>query len=257
MFDLRMQTPDAWVQTVMGDFDSFLVDHAACERKASATGMAFVVRYPDRTALLEPMIAFAREELEHFHQVYRRLEARGLTLGADQKDPYVTALQTWVRHGANDRLLDRLVMGAVVEARGCERFGLVAEALPEGELKTFYLDITRSESRHHGLFLRLARNYFSQDDIQSRLDNLLALEARVFKNSPSSSAPLGAPTGATRPYGVDKSACRLFITDINSGRDAIARCSSKTSRRIWGVVRGFASTTRNTTVGPTDSEALS
>lgn len=163
----------------MADFDAFLLDHAACERKASATGMNFVVRYPDRTEMLEPFIAFAREELEHFHEVYKLIAARGLILPADAPDPYVNGLRGWVRTGRDERLLDRLVLGGVVEARGCERFGLVAEALPAGELKEFYAELTRSEARHMGLFHRMARLYFDDTTVRARTESLLELEARV------------------------------------------------------------------------------
>jgi tRNA-(ms[2]io[6]A)-hydroxylase len=176
---LRIPTPPAWLEVVLGDFDAFLLDHAACERKASATGMAFVVRYPDRRELLEPMIAFAREELEHFHQVYRLIEARGLTLRPDEKDPYVEPLLRWVRGGRDERLLDRLVVGGVVEARGCERFAMVAEGLPAGEVADFYAELTRSEARHVGLFLRLARMIFTREQVEARVAELLELEAEV------------------------------------------------------------------------------
>ena len=184
MLELRTATPAGWIDVVLADFDAFLLDHAACERKASATGMAFVVRYPDRTALLEPMIAFAREELEHFHRVYRLIEERGLTLLGDEPDPYVSALQKWVRGGRDERLLDRLVLAGVVEARGCERFGLVAERQPDPRLREFYLEITRSEARHAGLFHRLAREYFDEATIQARIDSLLELEAEVIEQLP-------------------------------------------------------------------------
>lgn len=182
MFDLRIPTPPAWVEAVVADIDAFLVDHAACERKASATGMAFVVRYPDRPGILEPMIALAREELEHFHQVYRLIAARGLQLAADTPDPYVAKLHPWVRTGRDARLLDRLILGGVVEARGCERFGLVAEAAPDAELRDFYAELTRSEARHAGLFVRLAREHFPPSDVQARLENLLDFEAEVMRN---------------------------------------------------------------------------
>ena len=179
MLPLATPTPAPWLDVVLADFDAFLIDHAACERKASATGMAFVVRYPDRRELLDPMIAFAREELEHFHQVYRLIEQRGLQLKPDQKDPYVEPLLRWVRPGRDERLLDRLVVGGVVEARGCERFGLVAEGLPAGELKQFYMELTRSEARHVGLFLRLARQLFGRDEVDERLTALLEVEAEI------------------------------------------------------------------------------
>ncbi|KIG16975.1 tRNA-(ms[2]io[6]A)-hydroxylase [Enhygromyxa salina] len=184
MLPLVTPTSTAWVELVLANFDEFLLDHAACERKASATGMSFVVRYPDRRLLLEPMIAFAREELEHFHQVYRLIEARGLTLRADTKDPYVEPLIRWVRGGRDERLLDRLVMGGVVEARGCERFGLVAEALPAGELKDFYAELTRCEARHVGLFHRLARQCFGPEQVEARVAELLVLEGELVAGLP-------------------------------------------------------------------------
>jgi tRNA-(ms[2]io[6]A)-hydroxylase len=184
MLALRLPTPPGWLEAVLGDFDAFLVDHAACERKASATGMAFVVRYPDRRELLEPLIAFAREELEHFHRVYRLIEARGLQLGPDQKDEYVGRLRALCRSGAEHHLLDRLLVAGIIEARGCERFGLVGEALPPGELKDFYRDITRSESRHHALFVTLARRSFGDELVRARLDELLDAEAAIVTKLP-------------------------------------------------------------------------
>ncbi len=184
MLQLDYTTTEGWLTAVFADFDAFLLDHAACERKASATGMAFVVRYPDRTALLEPLIAFAREELGHFHEVYRRIEARGLTLGPDTRDPYVSALSGFVRTGRDERLLDRLVLAAVIEARGCERFGLVAQGHPDAQWRAFYTEITRSEARHHGLFVRLAEIYFSRSDVQARVSQALAFEADVMANLP-------------------------------------------------------------------------
>jgi len=184
MLRLRAQTDPQWFHVVTEDFDVFLIDHAACERKASATGMSFVVRYPDRTKLLNPLIALAREELEHFHRVYRLLEARGVALVPDEKDPYVGALLKLARTGRDARLLDRLLLAAVVEARGCERFGMLAEGLVEPELKAFYTDITQSEARHHGLFLRLAGHYFEDAEIANRLDELLDAEAQIIHSLP-------------------------------------------------------------------------
>lgn len=184
MLELRIPTRPQWIDAVMADFDAFLLDHAACERKASAMGMSFVMRYPDRVEILDPLIAFAREELEHFHQVHALCAARGLIMGKDERDPYVTALLGWVRTGRDTRLLDRLLVAGVVEARGCERFGIVARTLEDAELKAFYLDITRAESRHHGLFLRLARVYFGDGEIRTRLDDLLAREAELVASLP-------------------------------------------------------------------------
>jgi tRNA-(ms[2]io[6]A)-hydroxylase len=184
MINLRYHTPQAWTDTVLADLDSFMVDHAACERKASATGMNFVVRYPDRTEMIGPMIAFAREEMSHFQQVWTWLNKRGQKLGNDSKDQYVRSLMQHVRTGRDERLMDRLIMAAVVEARGFERFGLVADALPDGPLRSFYEGITLSEGRHRGFFLDMAGIYFDQAAIAERLEAFLDYEAEAIAAQP-------------------------------------------------------------------------
>jgi tRNA-(ms[2]io[6]A)-hydroxylase len=186
MLDLRAATPPAWLDAVFSDFDAFLVDHAACERKASATGMSFVVRYPDRKALIEPMIEFAREELEHFQIVYKLIAERGLVLGDDYKDAYVNGLRSRVRPSRDECLLDRLLVSGVVEARGCERLYLVAEALRQRNepYAGVYLELARAESRHHGLFFRLARQLFGEAMTLERGAELLDYEAKLVAELP-------------------------------------------------------------------------
>ena len=179
MLLLRTDTPASWVSACLGDFDRFLVDHAACERKASATAMSFVVRYPDRTPLLVPMVELAREELEHFQRVVTLLIDRGIRMGPDEKDPYVVALLERVRHGRDERLLDRLLVGGLVEARGAERFELVGRALEPGDLKSFYVELATSEARHYVLFTDLARQLFDEDLVAARVDELLDIEAGI------------------------------------------------------------------------------
>jgi tRNA-(ms[2]io[6]A)-hydroxylase len=190
MFDLRYRTPKTWLEIVFADFDAFLVDHAACERKASATGMSFVVRYPDKQQLIEPLIEFAREELEHFQIVYRLIAERGLTLVNDYKDPYVNALREQCRGAGEALLLDRLVVAGVVEARGCERLFMVAEALAERDarLAAIYLDLARAESRHHGLFFRLARQIFAESQVEERASRFLDFEAGLVESLPHRAA---------------------------------------------------------------------
>lgn len=190
MLALRTTTPGAWLDAVFSDFDAFMLDHAACERKASATGMSFVVRYPDRVSLIEPMIEFAKEELEHFHIVYRLIQRRGLKLVADYKDAYVNALRAECRTAGDQHLLDRLLVAGVVEARGCERLALVADALlsRDPELAPTYLELARAESRHHGLFFRLARQLFPEAEVRARADELLDFEAEVVAALPHRAA---------------------------------------------------------------------
>ena len=181
---LRAKTRPEWVEAVLGDFDAFLLDHAACERKASATALTLVAHYPDRTELVRRCLAVAREELEHFESVWEFLTARGLVLGPDTRNPYMERLAGAYRKGSGAYFLDRLLVVSLVEARGCERFGLVAAALPAGPLATFYRDLARSEVRHHELFLALAREYFPAPQVEARLEELLGIEARVVAELP-------------------------------------------------------------------------
>jgi len=184
MLRLLTKTPSLWIDVVLADFDAFLVDHAACERKASATALKLVSHYSDRTELVRELIPFAQEELEHYAQVMGIILERGLASRPDEKDPYVGALMKLIQRGPDRYFLDRLLILGVVEARGCERFGMVADALDPGPLKDFYIDITRSEARHHGLFVRLAREYFPADVVQQRLDELLNAEAEIVGRLP-------------------------------------------------------------------------
>ncbi|HEY4156503.1 MAG TPA: tRNA-(ms[2]io[6]A)-hydroxylase [Polyangiaceae bacterium] len=190
MFDLRFSTPPAWLDAVFADFDAFLLDHAACERKAAATGISLVVRYPDKKQLIEPLIEFSREELEHFQIVCRMVHARGLTLVDDYKDVYVNRLRARVRTAGDGALLDRLLVAGVVEARGCERLFLVAEALSAqgSPFSDTYLELARAESRHHGLFFRLARLCFSEAEVAVRAEDLLNFEAELVQSLPHRAA---------------------------------------------------------------------
>jgi len=185
MLDLRSATNKQWLDVVLENFDDFLVDHAACERKASATGMAFVSRYPNRKELILPMIEFAQEELEHFHRVYLKMAERGLTFAPDYKDEYVETLRKWGRRGGSEGLVDSLLVAGVVEARGCERLKMVADALPASDpLSEMYLDLARAESRHHALFFRLAKLFAEESHVRKRADSLLDLEVEVVRTLP-------------------------------------------------------------------------
>lgn len=177
---LRVETSPLWLKTVLEDFDAFLLDHAAAERKASAVALSLISHYPDRRRLVAAMMDLAREELEHFYQVYRQLVARDLTLAKDSKDIYVRELRQQIRSGRDEYFLDRLLVAGVVEARGCERFGLIADALAGDALGDFYREIAASEARHDELFIDLALAYFPSDQVDSRLDALLDAEASII-----------------------------------------------------------------------------
>ena len=181
---LRAPTPPAWIDAVRSDFDAFLLDHAACERKASATAMGLVAHYPDRTELVRCCVDLAREELEHFARVWEILTERGLVLGPDAPNPYMSRLSREYRNGSEAYFLDRLLVLGIVEARGCERFSLVASDLPDGEMKEFYRELARSEVRHREAYGDLARTYFPDAEVARRQDELLEAEARVVEGLP-------------------------------------------------------------------------
>jgi tRNA-(ms[2]io[6]A)-hydroxylase len=124
------------------------------------------------------------EELTHYREVVKWIHRRGLITVADQKDPYVVAFRESIRQGRDAYFLDRLLTASIIEARGAERFALVAEALPEGPLKNFYQSIARSEERHYELFLELAQKYLDGEVIAQRWEELLDIEANIVAGLP-------------------------------------------------------------------------
>lgn len=188
MFELRFHTPKPWAQVVLADFDRFLQDHAAAEKKASGMAVSMFSHYPDKPVLVEAMINLALEEMNHFRQVIKIMHDRGIYQAPDEKDPYINALRQLIRRGPDEYLMDRLLTAAIIEVRGCERFGLVAEALPTGPLKTFYQVITDSEARHHELFVELALEYFPREKVETRLSELLDEEAAITAALPHRAA---------------------------------------------------------------------
>jgi len=181
---LKIPTSREWTTAALADLDAFLIDHASCERKASASALAMVSHYPDRPELVDALIGLAREELDHFHRVYGWIAKRGLRLAPDQRNPYMGRLSNEFREGTASYFLDRLLAAGIAEARGCERFALVGAALPPGDLADFYRELARAEVRHHELYLELARTYFPRDQVERRLDELLEAEARIVAELP-------------------------------------------------------------------------
>jgi tRNA-(ms[2]io[6]A)-hydroxylase len=177
---LRFKTPDAWAQMVVADIDAFMQDHAHQERKVCTSALKLASHHPNRMALVDSMIELAREELKHFKQVVDILQSRGKTMGYDEPDPYLGPMVRMIRERDHEAyLLSRLLLFAIVEARGCERFQMVADSLLEEPLKDFYGRLAQSEIRHKELFLDLAHRYFDSEQVDARLDELLDLEAQV------------------------------------------------------------------------------
>jgi tRNA 2-(methylsulfanyl)-N6-isopentenyladenosine37 hydroxylase len=177
---LASETDPEWVNVILENFDAFLIDHASCERKAMAYAMSCVVKYPDRSEIIPDLLEVAQEELEHFRDVFALMEKRGLVLDADSPDPYVNQLIKLCRHGRDERFLDRLLVASVIETRGAERFRLISEALVDQELKDFYRDLWACEARHGDVFMKMALNYFSEDEIKLRMEELVTVEAEII-----------------------------------------------------------------------------
>lgn len=184
MFELKYHTPIEWAHVALEDFDSFLQDHAAAEKKASGMAMSMLSHYQDRKTLVKAMTDLALEELIHFKQVLKLLTQRNVPLGNDSKDPYINQIRKVFRHGSDEFFMDRLLVAGVIEARGHERFDLIAQALPEGKEKKFYQDIAKSEEKHKNLFVELALEYFEETLVFTRLDEILIEEARICASLP-------------------------------------------------------------------------
>jgi tRNA 2-(methylsulfanyl)-N6-isopentenyladenosine37 hydroxylase len=182
--ELAAATRPEWVQTVMSNFPAFLQDHADCERKASAMAMSLVAKYPDRAEITSELIETAIEELGHFQQVYSHMQKRGIQLAKEMtEDPYIKALMALCHTDPLRRFLDRLLLASVIECRGAERFRLVCAAIEhDTELRDFYHGLWVSEAKHGHIFVKMALNYFAQEQVYSRLESLNRAEGEIIGN---------------------------------------------------------------------------
>ncbi len=183
--EILAPSPDAWIQTVMDNFNDFLIDHAEGERKASAFALGLVAKYPTFTKMIPALIDMGVEELEHFQQVYGLMHERGLQLPQKiRKDEYIVELTQQCRHGRMDRLMDRLIIGSMVEIRALERFKLVADHLEDPELRRFYKKLWASEVKHGSIYIDLAAEYFPLDTILKRAQWFFEYEAELIRRIP-------------------------------------------------------------------------
>jgi tRNA 2-(methylsulfanyl)-N6-isopentenyladenosine37 hydroxylase len=179
---LRSASDPRWVEVALGDLDRTLSDHAHCEKKASATAMKLVADHPADPDLVRRLARLAQEEAQHFLAVLNELARRGAPLLADDGDPYAQALLRLVRSGPA-RLVDRLLVGALIEARSCERLALLGEALPAGRLAELYRRLATAEAGHERLFVDLALRRGAQA-ARARLDALSQAEADLVARLP-------------------------------------------------------------------------
>jgi len=165
----------------LADFDSFLQDHADCERKASSMAMSLVAKYPDRLEIIPELIETGVEELEHFQMVYKIMESRGVQLRHKiPEDLYVKQLVKKCHDGRLERFMDRLLLASVVETRGAERFRIVAENLTDVELQKFYKKLWVSEAKHGHIFVKMALHYFPEQQVYDRLEWWVGQEGEII-----------------------------------------------------------------------------
>ncbi len=187
-YNLKCKTDPRWIKAVMADFDAFLIDHAANERKASTLAMSMVVHYPDKDDIVREMIDLAMEEMAHFREVIKIMLKRGLQQIPDKTNFYIGSFMKTMRKDPKHYLLDRLLMFSIVEKRGAERFGLVGEALIEPKIKDFYQRLAAAEYRHYELFISLAHKYYDTETVKNRLDELLQIEVDIVIQCPFKAA---------------------------------------------------------------------
>ena len=190
MLGLKLPTDPRWVELVDKDISAILSDHAWCEQKAASNAISLIVRYPDHIGLVEELTRIAQEEIAHFGMVVERIKARGLELEPERKDHYVNELLTFVRKEGTraQRLVDRLLFSAMIEARSCERFTRLLEVLRDSdpEVARLLADLGPAEKRHWQLFYRLAGREVAPEALAERfrgwleLDRDLALAAGVL-----------------------------------------------------------------------------
>ena len=178
---LLAPTPAEWVEAAVNRLPELLIDHANCELKAASTALGFIYRYPEREDLAQRMSRLAREELRHFEQVRGILKERGIPYQRLSASRYAGGLRDAVRDDEPARLLDLLLVGALIEARSCERFAAIAPALPN-DLQRFYSGLLASESRHFRHYLEHASTEtgLSDEVLLQRLEELKVVEAALI-----------------------------------------------------------------------------
>ena len=177
---LQQPTSSAWVEQAIAHLDTILLDHSHCECKAAGVALNLMFRYPSNAKLVRTLTAIAQEELEHFEQVNQWLDRRHIPLAPLSSPPYAAGLKAQIRSQEPHRLLDSLLISALIEARSHERLGLLADHCPDLALAQFYRGLMVSEARHYGLYWTLATTYCDRDTVTNRLEELATVESQLL-----------------------------------------------------------------------------
>jgi tRNA-(ms[2]io[6]A)-hydroxylase len=177
---LRLAPTDArWLPIALADLDAIHADHLHCERKAAQSALSLIRSYPERTDLVTQMARLAHDETRHVVQVAQLMKRREQPAAYDFGDDYAAALRDHIRKPEPLRLLDRLLVFAVIEARSAERLALLADALADDAARALYASLASAEVRHRDVFLALARDT-DPDTWRARAGELATAEAQIF-----------------------------------------------------------------------------
>ncbi len=184
MLGLKLVTDPRWVNLAEKSIEDILTDHAYCELKAASSCISLIQSYPDKDRIVEELSPIVTEEWGHFRQVIRELKLRGLQLGRQRKDEYVNVLMSFQKKTSDfdERLVERLLVCALIEARSCERFRLLSLHISDDKLKDFYHSFMVSEAGHYRLFIDLAKYYGDEDAVKQRWREYLEFEAGIMEN---------------------------------------------------------------------------
>jgi tRNA 2-(methylsulfanyl)-N6-isopentenyladenosine37 hydroxylase len=182
MLGLKLPTDPRWVNIVETNIEEILTDHAWCEQKAATNAITILTVNSEHEELVIDLLALTKEELSHFEMVLEIIRKRGLKLGRERKDSYVNELYQFMRKGGsrNDALIDRLLFAAMIEARSCERFRVLSLNINDKELASFYHELMVSEATHYTMFLKYAKKYTENTDVEKRWKEWLEYEATVI-----------------------------------------------------------------------------
>jgi len=180
---LQLPTDPRWVNLAEKSLEDILTDHAYCEQKAATSCISIIQRYSDKEKLVDELSPIVTEEWGHFRSVLAELQKRNLKLGRQRKDEYVNELLKFEGKGGNedDRMLDKLLLCALIEARSCERFKRLSEGLDDAYLRNFYRRFMESEAGHYTLFIELAETYITKEKVRKRWKEWLEHEAKIMK----------------------------------------------------------------------------
>ncbi|PHR44760.1 MAG: tRNA 2-methylthio-N6-isopentenyl adenosine(37) hydroxylase MiaE [Fluviicola sp.] len=182
MLGLKLPTDPRWINIVEKNIEEILTDHAYCEQKAASNAITIIVKFPQYSDVVQAMSELVKEEIEHFQMVHQEILKRGLKLGRERKDEYIHDLLSFIRKGGDNeqQFVERMLFGAIIEARSCERFRILSEELSDPNLRVFYRELMESEARHYTTFLNFAKKYSMKIDVDQRWREFLEFESTLM-----------------------------------------------------------------------------